>query len=158
MSEIVQGIALPLFDRLASELPGEGMGMLNSMDDIKDSICRDLHRLLNARSSISIEKYLQDDLSVVNFGLPDVAALSAKNGEDRNQLQRILEKAFIQFEPRLKNISIQVQATDQQPHRVQIFIAADARLQTEHRRVEFHMALDEGVSAREGGGYVASRA
>lgn len=152
MPEIIQGIPLPLFDRLTLGSPDEAAGvLLDSMDGMQASIRRDLHRLLNARSNLGVERYLEQELTVVDFGIPEVAVLSTRNGEDRNQLEKVLKKAIHAFEPRLINISVKVLESVQRNSRLDVLIAADARLHAEQQRMEFQIELDGAQEAREGG-------
>lgn len=151
MPEIIQGIPLPLFDRLTLGSPDEAAGvLLDSMDDMQASIRRDLHRLLNARSNLGIERYLEQELTVVDFGIPEVAVLSTCSGEDRNQLEKVLKKAIHAFEPRLINISVQVLKSVRRNSRLDVLIAADACLHAEQQRMEFQIELDGAQDAREG--------
>lgn len=150
MPDIIQGIPLALFDRLANVLPGEGAGvLLDSMDGMQASIRRDLMRLLNTRSSLALERYLEQELTVVDFGIPEVAVMSTRSGEDCNQLEKVLEKAIQTFEPRLMNLSVRVQESELRNSHLDVLISADASLRSEQRRMEFKIALDDAQNARE---------
>lgn len=151
MPEIIQGIPLPLFDRLNLGSPDEAAGvLLDSMDGMQASIRRDLSRLLNARSNLGVERYLEQELTVVDFGIPEVTVLSTRSGEDRNQLEKVLKKAIHAFEPRLINISVRVLESVRRNSRLDVLIAADACLHAEQQRMEFQIELDGAQDAREG--------
>lgn len=143
MPEIIQGIPLPLFDRLTLGSSDEAAGaLLDSMDGMQASIRRDLHRLLNTRSNLGVERYLEQELTVVDFGIPEVTVFSARNGEDRHRLEKVLKKGIHAFEPRLINLSVRVLESERRNSRLDVLIAADACLHSEQQRMEFQIELD----------------
>lgn len=147
MPEIVHGISLPLFDRLVSAAPIEDQCViLDSISGIQDSIHKDLLRLLNTRSHTHFEKYLTEDLSVLDFGIPEIGVLGTLSGEDKEQLQKIITKAITCFEPRLSNVQVRVQPSVVNHLHLDVCLIAEARVHAEQRRVEFQLALN-GVSA-----------
>lgn len=150
MPEIIQGIPLPLFDRLTLWSPDEAVGvLLDSMEGMQVSIRRDLLRLLNTRSNLGVKRYLAQELTVIDFGIPEVAVLSTRSGEDRNQLEQVLKKAIRAFEPRLTNLSVRVQESVRRNSRLDVLIAADACLHSEQQRMEFQVALDGAQAVQE---------
>ena len=150
MPEIIQGIPLPLFDRLTLGSPDEAVGvLLDSMEGMQVSIRRDLLRLLNTRSNLGVERYLAQELTVIDFGIPEVAVLSTRSGEDRNQLEQVLKKAIGAFEPRLTNLSVRVQESVRRDSRLDVLITADACLHSEQQRMEFQVALDGAQAVQE---------
>ena len=90
-----------------------------SLDELKQSIKRDLEWLLNARSYAGeIDENLEEvKKSVMVFGLPDFTGLSAKSDAELKRLTRTLERTIKTFEPRFLNLKVSlepVSATDRQ--------------------------------------------
>lgn len=148
MPEIIQGTPLPLFDRLATVLPVEEQGViLDSMAGIQASIHRDLMRLFNTRSHTQCEKYLTEDLTVLDFGIPEIGVLGTLSGADQDMLQKIISKAIQSFEPRLTDVKVQVQPMTRRRQLLEVRIQAQAWVHAAQRRVEFQVALDEAGAA-----------
>jgi len=140
MSELVKGVAAPLFDRLASDPPEHG-GDLETMEAVQGSIGRELHRLLNTRSPLDLSDYAQGDASVLSYGVPDFSALSAQSAIDLGRLQSALRVAVERYEPRLANVSVQAVPAPQRSDCALVQIGADARVGIEVRRVDFEMLV-----------------
>lgn len=141
MSELVKGVAAPLFDRLASDPPEQGGGKLESMEALQASIGRELHRLLNTRSCLGLGGYAQGDGSVLEYGVPDFSALSAQSAADMGHLQTALRLAVERYEPRLADVTVEVEASPRAHEIALIRIGAQARVGIEVRRVDFEMLL-----------------
>jgi type VI secretion system protein ImpF len=77
--------------------------------DLRDSVRRDLQSLLNTRhrmvSPPEESKHL--DISLLNYGLPDLAAVNIADIEKRRNFTRLLEKILKDFEPRFKTVKVQ---------------------------------------------------
>jgi type VI secretion system protein ImpF len=78
------------------------------VEQLKDSIARDLEALLNARAGLPPEAFDAWPLaraSILNYGLTDFAAFCLSSSEDRATICACLEDAIERHEPRLKNVS-----------------------------------------------------
>ena len=105
-----------LLDRLTDEEPAKNQESRNrrvlSVQRLRESVLRDVAWLLNSAS------LPEDDLeanyphvakSVVNYGLPDLAGLTA-SGIDVAELEQIVKQALWDFEPRIMRHSLKVRA------------------------------------------------
>lgn len=144
MPEIVRGITSPLFERLALQQV-DGEGGMSSISGIQASIARDLFRLLNSRSKKNLEEYLTDELSVVDFGIPDVGVLGALSGSDIEKLEKVVNIAVNRFEPRLHEVQAKVRSSVKGSHHLEVQLRAAVLLHTEQRRVDFQLSLS-GIS------------
>jgi type VI secretion system lysozyme-like protein len=93
---------MSLFDRLAAssetQLPGTQV--------LRESVARDLGRLLNTRSRLTFEAFGMTEGSVIDYGVPDFSERSLRSGEDRDAIAAAVQRAITLFEPRLKNVTV----------------------------------------------------
>jgi len=75
---------------------------------LKQSVRRDLENLLNTRWRC--EEWPRDladlELSLVNYGLPDIAGPTLGYARQREQFREVLENVIRHFEPRLRNVAV----------------------------------------------------
>lgn len=71
---------------------------------LKESVRRELARLLNTRSTAPIDG--GGEMSVLDYGVPDFSPLSALSGDDRARLARAVARAIEAFEPRLRDVRV----------------------------------------------------
>jgi type VI secretion system protein ImpF len=78
--------------------------------ELKQSVRRDLECLLNTRWRCRgwPEDLDQLELSILNYGLPDLIEVDLQSTAGRGQFQRILEKVIRYFEPRFKSVRVEV--------------------------------------------------
>ncbi|CAN5782608.1 type VI secretion system baseplate subunit TssE [soil metagenome] len=113
----MQGFASGLFDKLLMGNKPVSSGDIVarlSLEDLKDSVARDLEALLNTRKVIADEVfalYPECSKSIATYGLNDFAGLSLASTDDRAYICRSLEKTISRHEPRLQNViaSLEVQ-------------------------------------------------
>jgi type VI secretion system protein ImpF len=97
----------PLFDRLAAGGDSVKFGLeFNTVSQVEASVQAEVAVLVNTRSRLSIEDFLNQSLTVVDWGVPDFTSLSSENEQDRRIISRCLSKAIQSFEPRLTDIQI----------------------------------------------------
>jgi type VI secretion system protein ImpF len=79
-----------------------------SVRQLKTSLRRDLEWLLNSRRNPeeAPEAYEYLSVSLYNYGLPDVSAMSVDSPRDRNRLLRLVELTVQTFEPRLAAVRV----------------------------------------------------
>jgi type VI secretion system protein ImpF len=103
-----------LLDRLTDTRPdlrssSAGVRVL-TMEELRDSVRRDLAALFNA-TSLEVVQDLTDypnvQRSTLNFGMPDMSGKTA-SGVDLKDLERALQRAIHEFEPRLLEDSVKV--------------------------------------------------
>jgi type VI secretion system protein ImpF len=106
----------PLFDRLVDlepRVPKEPRP-LRALDlrGLRESVRRELERLLNTRSSLPVDRLAEraelSVLTVLEYGIPDLSAYSAGSAEDQGLLAGIIARAVTAFEPRLRGVKVAV--------------------------------------------------
>lgn len=126
----MKGFSPGMFDKLMAErsIPSaEGVLTRLSMEDLKDSVARDLEALLNTRtafSSDSLKPYPECSRSIVNYGLNDFAGLSLASTDDRAYICRCLEQTIARHEPRLQNVRAFLEVQEGSINRLNFAISA----------------------------------
>jgi type VI secretion system lysozyme-like protein len=106
---------MPLFDRLsdrAAEQPRD-QSRRGVQLEIRASVQRELHRLLNTRCSEPVEVWEKRELTVVEYGIPDLSAFHSLDGGDRRRLEDIIGRAIDAYEPRLTDVRVHLEAAVQ---------------------------------------------
>ncbi len=107
-------VSLSLLDRLIDRAPREQTDQVVSRPQsvrlLKASLRRDLEWLLNTRRNPVPAPESMNDLSqsLYNYGLPDFAALTINSPKDRDRLLLELGSVVALFEPRLRDIRVQM--------------------------------------------------
>ena len=102
-----QGLLPSIIDRLIDpESGGTAWRHGYGVDDMVDSVRRDLEELLNTRQS---HTGLADGFSAVRgsvlaYGLPDLTSVNSITPQQRAEIGRIIEAAVARFEPRLRDV------------------------------------------------------
>ena len=81
-----------------------------TVDHLRAAVGRDLELLLNSRQRcLSLPKG-HDELqtSLVNFGVPDFAGANLGSDAAMNRLRAEVEEAIRRFEPRLRNVKVEL--------------------------------------------------
>jgi type VI secretion system protein ImpF len=119
-----------LLDRLTDVRPdvrtSSGAVRVLSMDELRDGVRRDLAALFNATSLEVVEDltdYPHVQRSTLNFGMPDLSGRTA-SGLDVPELERSLQRAIHEFEPRLleDTVKISSEAYDAKSHNTMVAI------------------------------------
>lgn len=106
----MKGFIPGLFDRLMDPpVHGASGGTVArlSIEDLKDSVVRDLESLLNTRTALTeqmLKRFPECDRSIVTYGLNDFAGRSLSSTDDRAFICQCLENAIARHEPRLRNV------------------------------------------------------
>lgn len=118
MAELTQKERLQpsLLDRLTDETPMElsesrEMRVL-SLQRLRECVLRDLAWLLNTENlegAVDLDDHAEVRSSVVNFGIPTIAGVTA-SGIEFKKLERQVKVAVICFEPRILKDSLEVKA------------------------------------------------
>ncbi len=120
-----------LLDRLTDQDPAKTTESraqrVLSMRNLRESVIRDLLWLLNTvgydAPSRDLSAYPEVGKSVVNYGIPDLAGVTASS-IDPEALGRAVREAVATFEPRLNRNSLQVRAIvadDEMAHNTLVF-------------------------------------
>ncbi|QID17453.1 type VI secretion system baseplate subunit TssE [Nitrogeniibacter mangrovi] len=108
----MKGFEPSLLDKLfGDDVPAPARRQL-SLDEIKDSVARDLEALLNTRTTLDealAARYPEAMRSLVSFGLNDFAGLSLASVHDRARICRAIELAIARHEPRLQAVQVRLE-------------------------------------------------
>ncbi|TFW33370.1 type VI secretion system baseplate subunit TssE [Massilia horti] len=143
----MKGFAPGLLDRLMGERAQVSAGGANaylSVDQVKDSIARDLEALLNTRLAIPehvFDAYPQARRSILNYGLVDFAGLCLASTEDREAICASLKAAIEIHEPRLSDVTASLEAETGNVNRLQFVINAKLQLHAAAEPVNFNAVL-----------------
>ena len=143
----MKGFTPGLFDRLM-DVPVRGATSATvsrmSVEDLKDSVARDLEALLNTRTAIS-EELLKDfpecARSVVTYGLADFAGRSLSSPDDRAHICACLETTIARHEPRLRNVKASLEAREGAINSLNFSISALMVVSTSQEPVNFDAQL-----------------
>jgi len=113
MSEEKIEVRMPLFDRLVDRDPTlrRELHPLRTLDrgGLKESIRRELERLLNTRSSLPADRLAARERSSIDYGVPDFSMFSAASFADRQRLAEIVRRAIAAYEPRLAGVRVHLE-------------------------------------------------
>jgi type VI secretion system lysozyme-like protein len=110
----IEGARALLFERLVDLDPQslkEEPHPLRLLDrqQLKESVRRELGRLLNTRSSTPTPLFVEQELTVLDYGIPDFSSFSARNADDHRRMEKIIKLSINAFEPRLRDIQVTVE-------------------------------------------------
>ncbi|MFV5213861.1 type VI secretion system baseplate subunit TssE [Azonexus caeni] len=104
-----KGFEPSLFDKLFDDRPVAAARRRLSIEQLKDTVARDLESLLNTRSLIDEAQGADFPLSsrsVAAFGMGDFAGLSLASVYDRKRICSAIEQAISAHEPRLRDVRV----------------------------------------------------
>ena len=143
----MKGFTPGLFDRLmdvpVSGATGATVSRM-SVEDLKDSVARDLEALLNTRTVIPemlLKRYPECARSIVTYGLNDFAGRSLSSTDDRAYICMCLEKAIARHEPRLRNVKASLEVREDSTNRLNFAITALMVVSTSQEPVNFDAVL-----------------
>lgn len=76
---------------------------------IHASIRTELIQIFATRSSCPFQAFFENDHGVLDYGVPDSSAMSMDSIADRQRLEAALVLAVERFEPRLSDVTVNVQ-------------------------------------------------
>jgi type VI secretion system protein ImpF len=120
-------VRAPLLDRLVGHAPrslgGRHPSHTLTREGLKESVRRELETLLNTRSSLPAALLLERELTVIDYGIPDLSDFSATNVEDHARLAAVVAKAVAAFEPRLRDVRVAAGGYDESERSLALTIA-----------------------------------
>lgn len=116
---------------------------LLTMRQIRARVIRDLENLLNTRrlADPPDAEFTELNRSVLIYGIKDYTSLNPRSGSVRKLLRQDIEKAIARFEPRLKNVKVQLEP-DQKGHSLRFRINAMLVIEPEKEPVQFDTFFD----------------
>jgi len=133
-----------LLDRLMGDTPPAAPGGRLAIEQLKDSVARDLEALLNTRVGIApalLAGYPEARASILNYGLVDFAGFCLSSSEDRTAICASLKDAIERHEPRLKNVSAALEADAGGVNRLHFVINATLQVAQDTEPVNFNAVL-----------------
>jgi type VI secretion system protein ImpF len=103
-----------VLDRLLDDQPGVSREPAKTrsqvLRELKQSLRRDLENLLNTRWRPRSwpESLAELEVSLVNYGIPDITGSDLGSSENRQQLAGVLERVIRRFEPRLTGVAVEL--------------------------------------------------
>jgi type VI secretion system protein ImpF len=110
----IEGARALLFERLVDYDPkslteeSRPFRILNRKE-LKESVRRELGRLLNTRCSIPTHLLGEEERTVLDYGIPDFSSFSAHNADDHQLIAKIIAQSISAFEPRLHQVRVSVE-------------------------------------------------
>ncbi|MES2017637.1 MAG: type VI secretion system baseplate subunit TssE [Pseudomonadota bacterium] len=143
----MKGFTPGLFDRLfdvpVSGATGATVSRM-SIEDLKDSVARDLEALLNTRTVIPeglLKRYPECERSIITYGLNDFAGRSLSSPDDRAYICLCLEKAIARHEPRLREVKASLEVREDAINRLNFAITALMVVSSSQEPVNFDAVL-----------------
>ncbi|HEX8566108.1 MAG TPA: type VI secretion system baseplate subunit TssE [Pyrinomonadaceae bacterium] len=139
-----------IFDRLLDfepELTSEApKSRAKSLRELKQSVRRDLEWLLNTRRTpIEVDASLEETTrSLAMYGLPDFTGVSAKSPSEQKRLLKEIETALKQFEPRLIDLRVSLEAPTAVERLLKFRIEARLKVEPAPEPVTFDTILQLG--------------
>lgn len=143
MSELVRGSSVPLFDRLASsEGPGGAGAFLLLPEQLEASVARELSRLFNTRCRLAPSAISESTGTTIDYGIPDFSAMSPRNDEDRELIEKGLMQAIGFYEPRMSNVVVKLSELAGRSDGAVATISGDLTIGLKPQRVSFSLNLN----------------
>ncbi len=139
MSTFARASYVPFFDRLCEQDPSR----LQAGGALRESLRRDLQRLLNTRNGQTLPQFLAGEGTVLQYGLPDVMGLCAGSETDLQVLAQVVAHGISLYEPRLSGVRVTARPDLQQPGRAWLAISGEVLTDRILQRVDFEIGLDD---------------
>lgn len=135
-----------LMDRLMDPRLHASNGVLPRMnvEQLKDSVARDLEALLNTRLALPREifdGFPQARKSVLNYGLIDFAGYCLSSSDERAAICASLVAAVVAHEPRLTGVTAALESEPGTVNRLNFVINGSLALETGAEPVNFNAVL-----------------
>ncbi|MEK8032538.1 type VI secretion system baseplate subunit TssE [Ideonella sp. DXS29W] len=94
--------------------PGKGTAMRMTMDQVKESVARDIEALLNAHACMDTDHLAPFALasrSILTLGLVDITSMSMASDRDRASVRVAISRTLSHHEPRLRDVEVDVRDT-----------------------------------------------
>jgi type VI secretion system protein ImpF len=137
-----QGYPMPLFERLVEDTDA----WLEGESALRDSVARELSRLLNARSRLTMAEFARSDCGVLDYGVPDFSERSLRSGADREAILAAVRRAIALFEPRLANVAVKFDSSGETSRDAMLVVEGDIRVERSVEHVFFKLAPGAGAT------------
>ena len=136
-------ISLSVLDRL-SDAGEKPTTYAASVRALKESIRRDLEELLNTRRppAAVLEGFEQAARTVLNYGLAELSSLTPSSTHGAKEVQHAVERCLAEFEPRLRDVTVEVLRREQTAREIRLHIEAKIPMRPSAAAVSFDTMLD----------------
>ncbi|MFC7421260.1 type VI secretion system baseplate subunit TssE [Iodobacter arcticus] len=138
---------VPLFERLQDDAPQSAETTPHRQYGkaaVMASICHELSRILNTRRESAPRL---SEHSIIDYGIADWSGFKTGFDADRRQFIRDIKQAISVFEPRLKDVQIEIFSTDGRS--AALSICAELRGTQNERAVLCIKQTEDGISVEE---------
>lgn len=144
----LEGVRPPLFERFGGAEAGPAFlpwhaarrdGMELALSSLERSIGAELGRLLNTRCAASAAQLAGRERSVLDYGLPDYSAFYTGSVEDQRRLRALVQSTVEAFEPRLRELEVEVALPGNSRQALDVTIRARVMLEGTLEPVSFHV-------------------
>jgi type VI secretion system protein ImpF len=147
MNQNHQNAQSSILDRLIDNEPGntrEPVQYRLSVGQIKDAVVRDLENLLNTRRQIRLppSEYREVQNSFYLYGLQDFTSANPDSPFVKQRLRQAIEQAISSYEPRLKNVTVQVESSSKNERNLRFRITAMLKVEPITEPVTFDTFFD----------------
>lgn len=117
-----------------------------SLEELKQSIRRDLEWLLNTRCHTEAldDRLVEAKRSVAFYGLPDIVGVNAKNHVEQQRLIKAMDGAIRYFEPRFMNLKVTMEPVNNVDRQLKFRIEASLDVEPAPEPIVFDTVLQMG--------------
>ena len=139
-----------LLDKLLAtdgDLQGRGTTPRMSVEQVKESVARDIETLLNSRPAFEpaqLAGYANVARSMLTFGLVDISSLSVASDRDRLRITESIRRSIADHEQRLVQVEVTVQDAAAVGEGLRFSIRAKLKLTPSTEPVAFDAVLQPG--------------
>ena len=119
-----------ILDRLIDEEPGVSREPAQhrtfTIGQVKAAVTRDLENMLNTRRNIQVPPATFEELnnSLFVYGVRDYTAQNPRSPAAKQQLRLDIEQTLRRFEPRLRNVTVQIESATASERNLRFRISA----------------------------------
>ena len=138
-----------LLDKLLGAGPRarDGTSLRFSMEQVKDSVARDIEMLLNAHQSYSAEDlagFPNAARSVLALGLVDISSMSLASDNDRKRITDAIRDGLMAYDRRLTHVEVAVRPLPGSSNSLTFTIRARLLMRPNSEHVTFDAVLQPG--------------
>ena len=148
---LLRGLAAPLFDRLTEAAAETGERhepyRVQGRDELLRSVIREVRRLLNTRLPAERAATAGAGESVIHYGIPEFAPLSASGITDRRGLGELVARKIERFEPRLCHVRVEFEPDPHDAYRLRGSVQAELAIGPRLEPVSFPLQEERREAA-----------
>lgn len=143
---LVRAAPAPLFERL-TDLDTENSAeaqpfMALPPEALRESVLREIERLLNTRAPIAVPVLQQRIRSTIDYGIPDLSVLGTRDFDSETKFADAVRHAIEAYEPRLADPSVRLARSTRQNAGVVVQVSGELRIGSIREPVSFEIAVD----------------